>query len=76
MQKVLFNNKKLLKMLFVFSFNISTFFSDEKLFSIIPSQYLCTIDDLSIFSLQGWSPIIHAKFHVLRTTRKTFQQSN
>ena len=36
-----------------------------------PSQYLCTIGLSGVFSLAGWSRLIHAEFLVLRVTQDT-----
>ena len=42
----------------------------EVLFTF-PSQYWFAIGLLGVFSLTGWSPLIHAEFHVFRTTQDT-----
>ena len=36
-----------------------------------PSRYSCTIGHRGVFRLGGWSPLIHAAFHVRRATRDT-----
>ena len=36
-----------------------------------PSRYSCTIGHRGVFRLGGWSPRIHARFHVARATRDT-----
>ena len=36
-----------------------------------PSRYWCTIGHRGVFRLGGWSPRIHAAFHVRRATRDT-----
>ena len=36
-----------------------------------PSRYLFTIGHQVVFSLMGWSPCIHTRFHVPRTTPDT-----
>ena len=33
-----------------------------------PSRYYSTIDHQVVFSLMGWSPLIHTRFHVPRIT--------
>ena len=36
-----------------------------------PSRYCSTIGHQVVFSLTGWSPLIHTRFHVSRTTLDT-----
>ena len=36
-----------------------------------PSRYLCTIGLSGVFSLTGWSRLIHAEFLVIRVTQDT-----
>ena len=36
-----------------------------------PSRYCFTIGHQVVFSLTGWSPLIHTRFHVSRTTLDT-----
>ena len=36
-----------------------------------PSRYLCTIGLSGVFSLTGWSRLIHAEFLVIRATQDT-----
>ena len=36
-----------------------------------PSRYCSTIGHQVVFSLMGWSPLIHTRFHVSRTTLDT-----
>jgi hypothetical protein len=36
-----------------------------------PSRYSFTFGHVLVFSLAGWSPLIHAKFLVYRTTQVT-----
>ena len=36
-----------------------------------PSRYLCTIGLSGVFSLAGWSRLIHAEFLVIRVTQDT-----
>ena len=36
-----------------------------------PSRYCFTIGHQVVFSLMGWSPLIHTRFHVPRTTLDT-----
>ena len=36
-----------------------------------PSRYLCTIGLSGVFSLAGWSRLIHAEFLVIRATQDT-----
>ena len=36
-----------------------------------PSRYCFTIDHQVVFSLMGWSPLIHTRFHVPRITLDT-----
>ena len=41
-----------------------------------PSRYCFTIGHQVVFSLMGWSPLIHTEFHVLRTTLDTTMSSD
>ena len=41
-----------------------------------PSRYFSTIGHQVVFSLMGWSPLIHTEFHVLRTTSDTTMSSD
>ena len=36
-----------------------------------PSRYCSTIGHQVVFSLMGWSPLVHTRFHVSRTTLDT-----
>ena len=36
-----------------------------------PSRYFSTIGHQVVFSLMGWSPLLHTRFHVPRTTLDT-----
>lgn len=36
-----------------------------------PSRYSCTIGHRGVFRVGGWSPQLHAEFHVVRATRDT-----
>ena len=36
-----------------------------------PSRYYSTIDHQVVFSLMGWSPLLHTRFHVPRITLDT-----
>ena len=40
-----------------------------------PSRYCSTIGHQVVFSLTGWSPLIHTRFHVSRTTLDTTSQT-
>ena len=40
-----------------------------------PSRYCSTIGHQVVFSLTGWSPRIHTRFHVSRTTLDTTSQT-
>ena len=40
-----------------------------------PSRYCFTIGHQVVFSLTGWSPLIHTRFHVSRTTLDTTSQT-
>ena len=41
-----------------------------------PSRYCSTIGHQVVFSLMGWSPLIHTRFHVPRTTPDTTSLSH
>ena len=41
-----------------------------------PSRYCFTIGHQVVFSLMGWSPLVHTEFHVLRTTSDTTMSSD
>ena len=41
-----------------------------------PSRYFYTIGHQVVFSLTGWSPCIHTRFHVSRTTLDTIMSTH
>ena len=75
LQKVRGHTSNVLPQLVSAGFQV-LFHSPPGVLFTFPSRYCFTIGHQVVFSLMGWSPLVHTEFHVLRTTSDTTMSSD
>ena len=70
LQKVRYRTCKVLYLLVNIGFQV-LFHSPPGVLFTFPSRYCFTIGHQVVFSLMGWSPLVHTRFPVSRTTPDT-----